>query len=98
MEPINQMFSGVIEKAKLRFRIGKKETDVRQEAVIQNNVPVVKNDIPSVNVTNNVNPDHIELDIEGGRKEENKNYVYNNPSKNVIVEKYLDHNEENLDH
>ena len=98
MEPINQAFSGVIEKAKLRFRIGKKATDVREEAVIQNNVPVIKNDVPSGNVTNNVNPDHIELDIEGGRSEEKKNYVYNNPSKNVIVEKYLDHNEENLDH
>jgi hypothetical protein len=99
------MFSGAIEKAKLIFKIGKKETDIKEEAAIQNNQnnqKDISNSGPSSIENNNhmnVNPEHIELDIGGGNKNMNFNSGDNNnnykfPS-NVNV-KYLD-NEEKLD-
>jgi len=92
IEPIYETFSGVINKLKLKFKIGKPETDIKKEAEIQSgikDVPVLNNNM------NNVSPDHINLDIAGT----NNNNAYNNNAYQENQYKFQpNHNEENLDH
>jgi hypothetical protein len=106
---LNQAFSGFMEIVKRRLKIGKKETDIREEAAIQNaqnpeeisGIGMNRNEINHSGQANQqqINPDHIELDIEGNPKKNSPSgheVPYKIPSKNFNVEKYVDH-EENLD-
>ncbi len=109
LEPINQTFSGAFEKLKLRFRLKKKETDIKQEAAIQN--PPSQNNSNNQHgefQSNNVNPDNIHIEI--GESNQNKYIVNNNNLNNNNMnnnkynypgnnnhDNYLDQQEENLD-
>ena len=92
----------------MRFKIGKKETDIRQEAVANNQGQNPTN-LQQPQIDNQVNVEQIEIDIQSGaggamRNEFHSggtNNPYGNPSKNYKSDCYLDykkeHNEENLD-
>ncbi len=114
MQLVNQSVTGFMDIVKRRLKFGKKETDIREEAKVQN---AQNNENASgINIrdeinqsaqegqnSQNVNPEHIEIDIQ----DKNKNSLprnpsprgldvpYNHPSKNYNVEKYVD--QENLD-
>lgn len=67
------------------FKLNKKQTDVMQEAVVQN----APNNNPAIDINNDI---HIDMN-------NNRNVVANsNANKNEIIEYKFDHNSENLDH
>ena len=92
MNLINQAFSGFLDVVKQRLKIGKKLTDIKEEAKAQN----ASSSNVSSNVPNyNLDPNHVELEIGDGSGKRTADVPYNNPSKNLKVEKYLD--QEHLD-
>ncbi len=61
--PINQAFSGMLDRVYSRFKIGKKPTDIVQDAAVQN-----RNEINVDQNNQNVNLEQIQIDVGGGVK------------------------------
>jgi hypothetical protein len=97
--PINQSFAGAFERLKLRLRIGKKETDLKKEVEIQNNINpvsnIVKHDI--VDRPGNIAPENIQLDFNENNQIKSQYPFSNNLNYQDKNRNYLDKNEENLD-
>lgn len=96
MTLINQSLTGFLDQVKRRLKIGKKETDIKEEAKIQAGSSSI-----SSNIQKEAEPSEIHIEIGGqvgnnGNNNELSNVPYNNPSKKLTPEKYLD-NEEQLD-
>ena len=68
LDPITQVFSGAVEKAKRVFKLGKKETNIKEEAAIQNRnaeSPVFRENAPSndIIVSRPVYPENIHINF-----------------------------------
>jgi hypothetical protein len=93
MALVNQSLTGFLDQVKRRLKIGKKETDIKEEAKIQAGESNV-----SSNIQKEAEPSEIHIEI-GGKIDNNNemsNVPYNNPNRNLKPEKYLE-NEEQLD-
>ena len=94
MALVNQSLTGFLDQVKRRLKIGKKETDIKEEAKIQAGVSNVSSNIQKV-----AEPSEIHIEIGGNignNNNEMSNVPYNYPNKNLKPEKYLE-NEEQLD-
>lgn len=67
LEPIYDSFTGVVEKMKIRFKINKKETDIRHEAAVQQQPK----------------PEEVDIQIQIDDKNVYKQKRYNFPNNNV---------------
>jgi hypothetical protein len=68
LDPISQVFSGAVEKVKKVFKLGKKETDIREEAnnlPNRNESPIFKEQAPSndIIVSRPVYPENIHINF-----------------------------------
>ena len=94
LSPISQVFSGAVEKVKTVFKLGKKETDIRQEAgnQIKNEAPIFREPNPSndIIVSTPVYPENIHINFNSDKTANNK---HENPykfSSNSNNEEHLD--------
>jgi hypothetical protein len=92
LAPLSDAFSGIVDKAKKVFKLGKKETDIKEEAAVQNKneSPVFKEQSPSndIIVSRPVYPENIHINFNSdkmGSNNDEKQY------------KFTSNNEERLD-
>ena len=92
LDPISQVFSGAVEKVKTVFKLGKKETDIRQEAGNQNRIesPIFREPNPSndIIVSRPIYPENIHINF---NSDKTGSHNHENPYK------FSSNNEEHLD-